>query len=72
MAIQQEITRESSLLVKIINKVDTMSKDDQHALWLRLNQIELLEKAKILDEGINPSELTEEEIVKLCKSKLHG
>jgi hypothetical protein len=43
MASQQQSVGESSLLVKIINKVDAMSKDEQHALWLRLNQKELLE-----------------------------
>jgi hypothetical protein len=66
MTSQPEISKESSLLVKIINKVDAMSKDEQHALWLRLNQKELLERAKALDAGIKPSELTEDEIVALC------
>ena len=68
MTSQQQSVGESSLLVKIINKVDSMSKDEQHALWLRLNQKELLERAKSLDAGIKPSELTEDEIVALCKS----
>jgi hypothetical protein len=72
MTTQQDTAKESSLLVKIINKVDSMSKDEQHALWLRLHQKEILEKARSLDAGIKPSELTEDEIVELCKSNNLG
>jgi hypothetical protein len=61
-------SKSPSLLVQIINKVDAMTENEQRRLWIQLNKEELLREAKLLDDAIVPSNLSEEEIVALCKS----
>lgn len=59
-------TKNQELLLRIMNKVGSMTLEDQHLLYLKLNANELSQKTRLWDNSVLPSSLSEDEIAALC------
>jgi len=64
-----------SLLGQIVTAVEKMDDVQKQSLLIQLRREELLQKAKALDETLQPGPLTDEKIIALCRhvrNEQHG
>lgn len=66
-AVKSISNNEPSVFALLVDNISQMSKSEQKALWMKLNQKKLADLAKKIDNDTDADPLSEEEVSKLVK-----